>query len=70
MRYWSQGKKLQLERMDKSRDLYSIMTLLNNPVLNTGPSRYRRTYAQKGNYVSGDLNQLDCSVCVKHTVCV
>lgn len=36
MRCWSQGKKLQLERMDKSRDLYSIMTLLNNPIPDTG----------------------------------
>jgi len=36
-RYWANSTKLQLCRMIKSRDLmYSMMTIVNNSVLNAG----------------------------------
>jgi len=36
-RFWSKGKKLQLHRMNRSRDLmHSMMTIVNNPILSTG----------------------------------
>ena len=36
-RCWSKGTTLEFHRMNMSRDLmYSVMTIVNNTVLNTG----------------------------------
>ena len=61
----SGGMKLQLDKMNKSRDLmYSMMTIVVNTVLNTGNVlgvfQVLSSHRPKGNYIRRSVSYLDC----------